>query len=515
MSKATITHSTHTLAAEAFIKEFDNSEEPVYAFAGRGFPWEIKNNKENVPEVFNSERTRIDALRNMLYAKKLSSKDCHLVIKRYDWKPDVVYMAWNPNENVLYPSSWENENETYGSPVVTVYNRQENEYNVYLCINNNNKKPSTISPDNSSGNALFKNQYQYQTYDSDGYTWKWLFTVKNNIIEDYQNNEFLLFPTEDEYTEDQKLLMEQIKTTDELNQIYSIDVIDNHEYHILSETNYNTVEWNKLITPTVTGDGNSAKVEIQITKLDEKITKVYAGAEREYFKYRIDRINLTNYGNSYTYADLEYELGSTTDILVEKPTLHIVIDKSLSITKSMSYFIGVRHVCVKAEFISNEINDNFKYFPVDFTYRQIGLVKNLRNRLGYKIKTDDNISFYDIIYANNVSTNFEKDTTIHGVLSGAFSTVLYTTKENSAALEQTLYVTNTSGAYNLEENEYIETLRYKENSSDVDLYASGNILSYKQADVSTKFGDLIYIQNTLPISRRESQKEVFLFVIEL
>lgn len=534
MSQATITHSTHTLAAEAFIKEFGNNENPIYAFAGRGYPWDKKKSGvEVVPEIFNSERTRIDTIRNILYAKRITPDQCHLMIKRYDWQSGVTYTAWDPENNVLYPSSWEDK----GSPVVTVYNRTNKEYNVYLCISNNNGKPSTVCPDNSSGDTIFKNKSNYvRNYGSDEYTWKWLFTVSNDLMTDWYNSEFLPVPTEEEYTEGHKNMMGIIKNSDELNQIFSIDVIDTNEYHILSETNYtveNVDEWKKLVTTTVVGDGNSATVKLTLVKLSDTVTRTINNAERTYYKYRISGITPENVGNSYTYADIEYELGSTTDIMENKPQLHIVIDKSISMCKNVSYLIGARYVAVKAEYEDEERHDNFAYFPVDFTYRQVGLVKNLRNRTGNKIKTNDNISFYDIIKLNNINKHFVKDEIITGVLSGAYSTILHvednfdgnSTSNNTSsssgdlssntALEQTLYVTNTSGRFDVGEKEYVETLKQRENSSDVEMYSSGNIAAYSYADVSTKFGDFIYIQNTLPITRKASQKEVFLFVIEL
>jgi hypothetical protein len=89
----------------------------------------------------------------MIGAKRIYPSDVSHVIPRYDWISGTVYSMYRDTDVDMYYKQWY---------VFT------DEYNVYICLYNNKNAASTVKPSGFS-------TLPFTT--SDGYTWKYLYTV--------------------------------------------------------------------------------------------------------------------------------------------------------------------------------------------------------------------------------------------------------------------------------------------------------------------------------------------------
>jgi hypothetical protein len=94
----------------------------------------------------------------MLAAKRVNTSDIRFAITRYTWTTGTVYTPYSHRNTALYSSSFY---------VVT------SSYNVYKCMDNNNGAVSTIEPI-STGTGIFKT--------SDDYQWKFMYNISTSDV---------------------------------------------------------------------------------------------------------------------------------------------------------------------------------------------------------------------------------------------------------------------------------------------------------------------------------------------
>ena len=159
---ATYTYATKELSisnAKAFAHSINdpidgrNSKGSVilYVTIGRQTAWE----NEPTPDepVDNDQYLRHEVHRQMIAGKKVNDGDYSHVTERYDWESGTVYSMYRHTDKDFYErKGW----------VFT------NENNVYKCLYNNKGGASTVKPTGFS-------TLPFTT--SDGYTWKYMYTV--------------------------------------------------------------------------------------------------------------------------------------------------------------------------------------------------------------------------------------------------------------------------------------------------------------------------------------------------
>jgi len=104
------------------------------------------------------QNTDFNIWRNMLAAKRVNTSDIRFAITRYTWTTGTVYTPYSHRNTALYSSSFY---------VVT------SSYNVYKCMDNNNGAVSTVEPI-STGTGIFKT--------SDDYQWKFMYNISTSDV---------------------------------------------------------------------------------------------------------------------------------------------------------------------------------------------------------------------------------------------------------------------------------------------------------------------------------------------
>lgn len=140
-----------TCLATAMLRDIQYQKSNYYYFLGKLDPWV---GGDDAPSTIQptSEYDDIQIRNNAAYFKKITPNDVTLVCKRTDWTSGTVYKQW---DNTL-----DMEDEAFF--VLTSNNR------VYKCLYNNSNAVSTDKPVHT---------YLQPFYTSDGYLWKYMYTV--------------------------------------------------------------------------------------------------------------------------------------------------------------------------------------------------------------------------------------------------------------------------------------------------------------------------------------------------
>jgi hypothetical protein len=177
MTQSLITNFYKYNAAENFVQSFDETlgvnSHYYYVFASNHLPY--SNN--TIPSINdNVNDTIIDVYRNMVFGKKAQPTDVSLMIKRIDYEVGSVYDMYDDKDLTLNDKSF----------FVSV--DEGGYYNVFKCLNNNNRAVSTVTPSLSSigSDGIF--------YSSvDGYTWKYMYTVTNTVYDKFSTEKYIPF----------------------------------------------------------------------------------------------------------------------------------------------------------------------------------------------------------------------------------------------------------------------------------------------------------------------------------
>ena len=152
---AIVTTPFRVVNAENFKEDVSSSDNSVYVAIGKSDVWSTATSDLTDTTPFTPQ-DRVDdintAYQNMIGMKKITASDVSHVVNRYTWTSGRTYVAWDSDDPLIY------DKEFY---IIT------SEFKVYKCI----KAPataSTIEPVHINTDP---------TAESDGYTWKYMYTV--------------------------------------------------------------------------------------------------------------------------------------------------------------------------------------------------------------------------------------------------------------------------------------------------------------------------------------------------
>lgn len=164
---AIVSSNFRTLNAENFKR--DVGEKSVYVSVGKSDAWSnsLSDTTDTTPFAPNDHFDDIgEARQNMLGLKKISSADISHVVPRYTWTSGNSYYAWDSNDASIFDKAFY---------VIT------SEFKVYKCIVAGTGS-STIQPTQTLTDP---------TAESDGYTWKYMYTVSVADAEKFLTNSYM------------------------------------------------------------------------------------------------------------------------------------------------------------------------------------------------------------------------------------------------------------------------------------------------------------------------------------
>lgn len=158
--------------ADQFIESISETANSVYyVYVGN----HLTSNTSNVAPLYDRERDlSVDAYKNMIYGKRVSSSDVVPVIRNIPYTSNTIYAKYDDSNTSIL------EEDFYCIVNASSY------YHVYKCLDNNNGRASTVQP--NFADIVGANTYLYQT--SDGYRWKYMYSVSSAQERKFATDQF-------------------------------------------------------------------------------------------------------------------------------------------------------------------------------------------------------------------------------------------------------------------------------------------------------------------------------------
>lgn len=161
-----VTSKLNVDAAETFVQALQD-QYVCYVFAGKHSPY--SNNIITTPS--DSTSTNIRAYDDMIFGKLVTASDVSLMTKKYTWTSGEVYDMYDDLDYEL------------ASKRFFVVIQDGINYRVYKCLYNNNGGESTESPFGTSLTPI--------AFPSDGYIWKYMYTIPSATMTKFATNEYI------------------------------------------------------------------------------------------------------------------------------------------------------------------------------------------------------------------------------------------------------------------------------------------------------------------------------------
>ena len=174
----TVTKQIAVENARSFRDRLIDSSRSYYVYVAKPLAWD----NESVPPTEDTTLygTSHEVYNDILYARKVTPSDVALVVPRNNWTSNTVYTQWDPEDPNL---------ETGDCFVVTDAD------DVYKCIYNNSTV-STIKPFIRDTSKTFTT--------SDGYIWKYLYTISTESMEKFGTSSWIPVLANNEVTVNSK-----------------------------------------------------------------------------------------------------------------------------------------------------------------------------------------------------------------------------------------------------------------------------------------------------------------------
>ena len=522
----------------------DISNSAVYVGIGKADVWSNSTSDTTDESTAPNPGDHLDeygkARSNLIAVKKVSSTNVSHVIPRHTWDGSTSYVAWDSDDGNIFDKKFY---------VVT------NEFKVYKCIVAGGGA-STVQPTQT----LTQPQSE-----SDGYTWKYMYTISVADAEKFLTNSFMPVKYISMGGEAQvavqaagsqdKIILKEINDDIAVGMtITGTNIGSGRKVSSIAGTQLTmsanatgTVAANAILTFAYAAD---ADAEANLTEADYAQYLNQKASRDDSLAAGIERIEVTAGGSGYTSAPTVTITGdgtgatATATISSGAVTAITVTGKGTNYTRAKVVLSGgggslgtARAVIApnyrgsgksghgtdpRAELGGFFMGVNVKLDGADGSgditvgndFRQIMLLKNPLNGTGAaagQIASSDTLKAMDYLdFSNTFSvgsnvSSFTVDEVITGQTSGAVAFVTEIDTSNGFVYyhqnEKTGYVSFTNG------EEVVGTL-----SSTNGTLESSNAV--KAAELDRESGDILFLENRLPINRTATQIEDIKIILE-
>lgn len=426
-------------SAEQFVESVSEPNPNVlYVTYGKHTAW-INDSLPNT--AVDSMQTMDSVWKNMIAGKKITGNDISLVVKRYNWIADTVYTQYDDRANNLYVSS-------NGFYVLT------DDFNVYKCLFNNNGGLSTVKPSYTTVNTV--------SVESDGYIWKYLYTLNTRDKTRFLNTEYM--PVKRLTTDDGSLQWGvQSNAVDG-----SIDVV------LIENAGIGYSNSSNLVI-NFYGDGRGAAANVTLNTTYQNV----------------ETITMTTRGGGYTFANVTISGGGGSGA-----NLRAIMSPFGGHGSDPVYELGASTVMINIKI--NRDEDGILSPTNDF--RQIAIIKDPYIHGTTNAATNTVISQVITLLTGGSGPEFQTDEFVY-----------QGTSNNSATFGGRVFKwDSTTGTLMLTEyfGEPTAANLFGESSG-----ALRFVTDITNPDLAQRSGQVIYIDNIQPVTRSSSQSENITIVI--
>ena len=337
---AIVTDQFRILNASSFIDSVNDSSNSYYVFVGLANPtasgfgrnanWDTNTpNPTDNTDYLNHYKSTI------LFGKKITSANIRRVIRKISWTSGQRYEMYRPDYSSINLSPITKSLRLYDAN----YYVMNSDYRVYICIDNGS------TGINTNGNA---SQIEPTFTDlepsksSDGYVWKYLYTVSPSDVIKFDSTEYITVPNDWETSTDAQISAVRDNGNSEVNENQIKKVYIQNE-----GLGYSAGTFSKNLV----GDGSGGTVSVTVDT-STKITDV----------------TVTSGGKNYTYALVDLGTTANPGTFAE---LIPIIPPSKGHGFDVYKELGADKVLIYARF-----DDSTKDFPIDTKFAQVGIIKN-------------------------------------------------------------------------------------------------------------------------------------------
>ena len=526
---AIITDQYRILNAQTFVDSFvgigTSGNNNYYTFLAHPNPQNINIKNYGDPNWGSETPAPVDSFAqesfyydSMLFLKKITSNDVRIVVPRVDWQSGTVYEMYRNNYSAK--NSYTDKNLTPNSSSTSLYGSTyyvvTSEFKVYLCINN-----GTNSTNSSGQKSLFEpthtnNSPQVAGNGSDGYLWKYLYSITPSDIVKFATTKFIPLPQ---------------KWGDASTSSVKNAAVDGKIETVVVTNSGSGVEVDGALNGTIAniaivGDGNDGTITINV-----------AGGS-------VESVESVVGGTGFTYASVRFETGTYGGKVLKAGSgvnFEVVIPPKGGHGADIYRELGGFRVMVYSKYDNNV--DDAPDYVIGNDFSRVGIVKNplqfsgtdllnnttATNLSALKLKSTGSTALSDITYTTNslitqtvglgstavgYVASWDSDT---GVLRYyqpvGFSTLSQYSYKKLDFVGQNIVITGGSP-----ENATVDTtfngdsvtISTGKNQSLGQTFVSGKA----NPDVKKYSGDIIYVDNRAPVTRTPSQKEEVKIVIE-
>ena len=486
---AIITEKFRTHNAKQFIEDFSESGQSNYVFIGRPHAWA---DDTSPPAPANSELEEIQAYEDMIALKKVSSTDISHGIVRYNWTSGTKYDEWRHNYSASNTTNVTNVSNFYDGRGYVI----TDEFKVYKCLKTGMSSGSAV-------NSTVKPTHTSIGVESDGYMWKFMYSVIASDVIKFVTNDFI--PVK---TLGAKSAVAGSGTNGGYGTTASDDgsaqwdvenaAVDGAIYHYVvtaAGSGYNNGSTTTFtLDVNVEGDGSGAVATLSFAS---------GALSSVVFK------NTSSYGTGYKRASF--------------PTLNSTISgltagSGASITPIISPING--HGANPIEELGGNyciVNSRLEFgegsgdFPVDNDFRRIGLIKNPVQSSDSAIATGASMTATNQLTVAS-ATNISVDDLITDAATESATVAKARVVSKTGNVLKTLPVVNSGGEYVAFANSD-EVFVNGAGTKSTDVTGSG--VSSSHPEMKRFTGQILYVENRGAVTRAADQIEDIKLIIEM
>ena len=332
---AIITDQIRVLNASNFVSGISTTDNSYYVFIGLPNATEVNSDwNTNTPAPVDNFDDHDDVYDTLISAKKITAADTLRVIRKISWTSGTIYEMYRQDYDINNPTPQTSSSNLYQSN----YYVMNSDFRVYECIFNGS------DPTNSNKGIASLEEPTHTDLqprlESDGYIWKYLYTIKPSDIVKFDSVEYIPVPANWDTNTD--VADVRNAAVDGKVEVVVIENVASASYQFSGTKN----------NVPIRGDGQDG--EASVTFVNGKPTSV----------------QVTNGGTGYTFATLDLDSvvtgsGAEFSVIIPPPGGHGAdIYRELGANKVLIY-----------SRIENADTTN-PDFPTGNQFARVGIIKN-------------------------------------------------------------------------------------------------------------------------------------------